>query len=130
MNNTEISSSKSRLALPRLLPQRNSFTAEEVRQRLRLNCPGDARTAAVHTAAAMTAIWSSLLPDRQAFDLGRTATRLPTVVYWYSQGVPMPEIGRRLSPFGGAWDADRALDVAAALIAHAMNRGYIAEVAA
>jgi hypothetical protein len=130
MNNTDISSSKPRLALPRLLLQRNSFTAAEVRQRLRLTSPGEARTAAVHTAAAMTGIWSSLLPDRLAFDLGRSATRLPTVVYWYSQGVPLHEIGRRLSPFGGVWDADRALDVASGLIAHAMNRGHIADVEA
>ena len=129
MNHTDISS-KSRHALPRLLSQRNTFTAAEVRQRLRLNGPGDARTAAVHAAASMTAVWSGLLSERTAFDLGRTATRLPTVVYWYCQGVPMHEIGRRLTPFGGPWDADRALDVAAALIAHAMNRGYIAEVAA
>jgi hypothetical protein len=51
-------------------------------------------------------------------------------VYWYRQGVPPGEIGQRLSPFGGAWDADRALHVAAALIATSLNRGEFAEVAA
>jgi hypothetical protein len=121
-NPLPISSTSTRF-LPRLLAQRNSFTAQEVRQRLQLDCPDDPRTAAVHAAAARTSLWSSRLPRRISFELGRAAHRLPTIVYWYRQGVPAHEIGRRLSPFGGAWDADRALDVAAALIADLLNRG-------
>ena len=35
----------------------------------------------------------------------------------------------RLSPLGGAWDANRALDAASALIAQALNRGHIAPLA-
>src|SRR5258708_37373125 len=111
-------SSKSRFSWPRLLPQRTLFTPEEVRLRLQLTDTTDPRTEAVHTAAARTSVWSSLLPDKVAFDLGRTATRLPTVVFWYCQGVSVQDIGRRLSTFGGAWDADRALEVAPALIAY------------
>jgi hypothetical protein len=129
MHQSQISS-KSRLSLPRLLTQRKSFTAKEVRQRLRADITSDPRTRAVHAAAARTAIWSSQLPDRVAFDLGRTANRLPTVVYWYCQGVPVLEIGRRLSPFGGEWDAERALNVAATLIANALNGGVFTELAA
>jgi hypothetical protein len=41
---------------------------------------------------------------------------------WYRQGVPPHEIGRRLSRFGGAWDAEQAIEVAAALIARALNQ--------
>ncbi len=123
-------SSKPRLALPRLLGLRNNFTAEEVRQRLEVDRAEDARTAAVHAMAARTSIWATELPERLAFDLGRTANRLPTVVFWYRQGVCAHEIGRRLSPFGGAWDANRALDAAAALIATALNRGELNELAA
>ena len=63
------------------------------------------------------------------FDLGRTATRLPTVVFWYRQGVSLADIGRRLSPFGGAWDANRALDAATSLIADVLNSGQIPRVA-
>jgi hypothetical protein len=122
--------SKSRLPLPRLLSQRVTFTPSEVRQRLRQDGAADPRTAAVHAAAARTALWSGLLPDKVAYDLGRTATRLPTVVFWYCQGVSAHEIGRRLSSFGGAWDADRALDVATALIAHILNTPGFLELAA
>jgi hypothetical protein len=123
-------SSKSRLFLPRLLARRSSFTPEEVRQRLQVDRPDDTRTAAVHAVAAQTSLWSARVPDRLAFDLGRTASRLPTVVYWYRQGVPLHEIGRRLSPFGGASDANRALDAAAWLMAQALNRGDSAALAA
>jgi hypothetical protein len=124
-------SSKLRLPLPRLLATRKHYTAEEVRDRLQIDClSSDLRTCAVHAAAAMTAIWSSDVPDRMAFDLGRAANRLPTVVFWYRQGLSAQEIGRRLSPFGTAWDADRALNAAATLIAEALNRGDVAELAA
>jgi hypothetical protein len=123
-------SSKPRTLLPRLLWRSETFSAQEVRHRLRDQRAEDPRTLAVHAAAARTSVWSSRLPDRLAFDLGRTASRLPTVVYWYCQGVSLHEIGRRLSWFGGAWDAERALDVAAALIADALNRGERADLAA
>jgi hypothetical protein len=124
-------SSKSRWMWPRLLAPRKTYTPEEVRERLQLDrACGDARTAAVHAAAAMTSVWSSELPDRMAFELGRAANRLPTVVYWFRQGLSCQEIGRRLSPFGTDWDADRALDAAAALIAQLLNRGGVIDLAA
>jgi hypothetical protein len=104
--------------LPRLA---RTYTPEEVRLRLQLDDSGHPRTTAVHAAAAHCSIWSTLLPEKVAFDLGRSAARLPTVVYWYRQGIPPHEIGRRLSPFGGAWDANRAFDVAAELIARVLN---------
>ncbi|MCA1647598.1 MAG: hypothetical protein LC797_19750 [Chloroflexi bacterium] len=100
-----------------------TYSPEEVRMRLRERELADPRTAAVHAAAARTGRWASLVSDKLAYELGRAAPRLPTVVYWYRQGVPAHEIGRRLSPFGGAWDAERALSVAAALIADSLNQG-------
>jgi hypothetical protein len=116
---------------PRLLGWRKqNFTAEEVRQRLQIDEDADERTAKVHAAAAQISLWSSDVPARLAFDLGRTASRLPTVVFWFRQGISPEEIGHRLSAFGGDWDANRALDVAAGLIAQALNRGGIADVAA
>ncbi|MGI9146485.1 MAG: hypothetical protein ACR2IK_08090 [Chloroflexota bacterium] len=127
-------SSTSRFTLVRLLGQfprpARTYTPEEVRLRLQLDDTGHARTMAVHAAAAQCGVWSSLLPEKVAVDLGRTAVRLPTVVYWYRQGVPAQEIGRRLSRFGGAWDADRAIGVACELIARALNRPDAAESAA
>jgi hypothetical protein len=106
--------------LPRTTPD---YSPEEVRLRLQQEELSDPRTAAVHAAAARTGLWSSLASDQVAAELGRAATRLPSVVYWYRQGVSAHEIGRRLSPFGGAWDADHALAVAAALIAYVLNQG-------
>jgi len=104
------------------LAKRKNFSAQEVRQRLQVDTLDDERTAAVHQAASETGLWSTQLPDRLAFDLGRAANRLPTVVFWYRQGVPAQEIGKRLSPFGGVWDAERALEAAATLIAHSLNQ--------
>jgi hypothetical protein len=119
------STSRFSLNLPRLLAQLprpvRTYTPEEVRLRLQLDDTEDPRTSAVHAAAARCGIWSTLLPEKVAFDLGRSATRLPTVIYWYRQGVSAHEIGRRLSRFGGAWDADRAIGVASELIARALN---------
>jgi hypothetical protein len=123
-------SSKPRFSLPRLLAAHKSYTAAEVRQRLQIDKADDPRTATVHAAAAQSSIWSSLLPESASWELGRAANRLPTVVYWYRQGISPGEIGRRLSPLGDAWDANRALDTAAMLIAQALNRGDVAKVAA
>jgi hypothetical protein len=120
------------LALPRLLGQFprpiRTYTSEEVRLRLQLEDTAHPRTIAVHAAAAQSSIWSSLLTEKVAFDLGRAATRLPTVVFWYRQGVPPHEIGRRLSRFGGAWDADRAITVASELIARALNEWSVVSI--
>jgi hypothetical protein len=135
MHHLPSSTSTSRSFLPRLLahlprfphPTR-TFTPQEVRLRLQQANAAHPRTQAVHAAAARTGVWSSLLPDRAAFDLGRAANRLPTIVHWYCQGVPLHEIGRRLSPLGGAWDADHALDVAAMLIARALNRPELTDI--
>jgi hypothetical protein len=120
--------STARRSMPRLLGARQTFTAAEVLQALQGDPAGDARTAAVHAVAERISLWLSLLPERLASDLGRASQRLPTVVYWYRQGVPPHEIGRRLSPFGDAWDGNRALDAAAGLIAEALNRGELAGV--
>jgi hypothetical protein len=118
------------LSLPRLLRPRTTYTAEEILQRLKLDHADDPRTASVHAATAQIGVWSNLLSEEVASELGRAAQRLPTVVFWYRQGVSPCEIGRRLSPLGGAWDANRALDTAAELIAQALNHGNVASLAA
>jgi hypothetical protein len=117
-------------SLPRLLGARKHYTAAEVLRRLQVDRPDDPRTAAVHAAAGQIGVWSNLLSERMVSELGRSAQRLPTIVFWYRQGVAPCEIGRRLSPMGGAWDANRALDAAAALIAQALNRGDVSLLAA
>ena len=90
-----------------------------------------------HIASKSRFSWPRLLDARKGFSaeevrelLGRAAPRLASVVYWYCQGLSAADIGRRISPFGGAWDANRALDAAASLIADALNRSDPAGVAA
>ena len=126
MNQSSVPS-ESPLGLRRLLEKfpraTRNYSAEEVRLRLQANALADPRTAAVHAAAAHTGLWLGLVSERIRFDLGPAATRLPSVVFWYRQGIPAQDIGRRLSPMGGAWDAERALAVAAALIACVLNQG-------
>jgi hypothetical protein len=98
-----------------------TFRPSEVRCLLRAR--GGTRAAAVRAAAADVATWTQLLTRSDLFQLGRTAERLPAVVYWYSSGVPAEEIGRRLSFFGASWDGEFALGVASRLIAESLNRG-------
>src|SRR5438552_8917533 len=71
---------------------------------------GDPRTAAVHAAAAEVGAWMRSLPGDAAREhrLGLAATRLPSVVFWYRQGLSSEEIGRRLTPFGCSSYGDRA----------------------
>jgi len=100
---------------------RLNYTPEEVRRRLREDPTRDPRTAEVLAAASEVSSWTSRLHPRTADELGRTADRLPSAVFWYVQGRPRHEIGRRLRPLGGEWDADLALDVACFLIAAVLN---------
>ena len=126
----QLIASKSLALLPRLLSRSTTYTPEEVRLRLGDERADDPRTAAVHAIAAQTGVWTGRMAHHQAHDLGRAAGRLPSVVFWYCQGVSLEEIGQRLSPLGGPWDAERALNVATALIAETLNRRTRADLAA
>jgi hypothetical protein len=98
-----------------------TYTPEEVFSRLRQDPSSDGRTAEVLAAASDVSAWTSRLDPQTADELGRTADRLPSAVFWYVQGRPRDEIGRRLRPLGGIWDADLALEVASFLIASVLN---------
>jgi len=74
------------------------------------------------SAPRRLAVWSGLLSDAATHELGRAATQLPTVVFWYRRGLGHEEIGRRLTPFGGSWDGERAIRAACQLIARQLNR--------
>jgi hypothetical protein len=126
----QLIASKSLALLPRLLSRSTSYTPEEVRLRLGDERADDPRTLAVQAIAAQTGVWSGRLARQQAYELGRAAGRLPSVVFWYCQGVSLEEIGQRLSPMGGPWDAERALNVATVLIAETLNRRTRTDLAA
>jgi hypothetical protein len=111
-----------RLVLNRDADQR--YTPEEVRDRLRRGSDPDldARTLAVHAAAADVGAWTALMASQVAHDLGRAAERLPSIVFWFVQGRGLDEMGRMLSPLGSTWDADQAIEVASGLIARLLNQ--------
>jgi hypothetical protein len=105
-----------------LFPTRaERFTPTEVRARLRQDPGLDRRTAEVHAMAARTGLWADRLHPDTALELGRSAERLPSVVFWFARGLAPEAIGRRLGIFSGAWDAEVALEVAACLIAAVLN---------
>jgi hypothetical protein len=100
----------------------DTYTADEVRERLRDLDADDPRTRAVRAAASETGRWMSRLDRRRAADLGeRMARRLPTIVFWYARGRTLDEIGADLTVFGCDWAAERAMRAAAACIAACLN---------
>jgi hypothetical protein len=109
--------------------ERACFTSVEVRARLRQPTPSeDPRTAAVHAAAGEVGQWMRMLPRDASREhrLGRSAARLPSVLFWYREGLSAEEIGRRLTPFGESCYGDRAVDAACALIAALLNGDRVA----
>lgn len=107
---------------------RDTYSPAEVRERLGDPNTLNPRTAAVHAAAARTGLWSAQLDARTASQLGKSGRCLPLIVYWYCEGVALDQIGRRVSPFGSEWDADRAVDTASRLIAQLLNKqGAVAQ---
>ena len=70
--------------------------------------------------AARPSTWTDRLGRRQAWELGRLADRLPTIVALYTRGTPLEEIGRREGCLSTS-TVERALDVACACIAAALN---------
>ena len=102
------------------------YSPREVRARLLEDLSrGDARTAAVHAAAAETGAWMRLLPNDACREhrLGLAASRLPSVVFWHRQGLSAEVIGQRLTPFGERCYGDRAIDAACGVIAALLNEG-------
>src|SRR5216684_4367162 len=109
------------------LRQAEPYSPREVRARLvDETSQADPRTAAVHAAAAQVGAWMRLLPGDAAREhrLGLAASRLPSVVFWYRQGLSSEEIGRRLTPFGCRCYGDRAINAACTLIAALLNGGW------
>jgi uncharacterized protein CbrC (UPF0167 family) len=65
--------------------------------------------------------WLAHLDEREAWQLGRLADRLPTLVYWHSVGVGLEEMLARAGGWS-TWRFERALDVACGCIAAYLNR--------
>lgn len=76
---------------------------------------------AVLDVAAVPGGWTESLGPRRAWEIGRLADRLLTIVSLYAAGVPLDEISRRLGCWS-AWSVERALDAACDCIAAQLNR--------
>ena len=80
----------------------------------------EARRDAVLEVAARASAWTGRLSRQQAWELGRLADRLPTLVALYSRGTPLEELARREGCLTAS-TVERALDVACACIAEHLN---------
>lgn len=97
------------------------FTSREVTDAL-VGRGHSARIDAVLEMAAQPARWMPLDPERAFRDVPRYADRVPTILYQIRGGVDPEEIGRRISPLGGAWPVRRTVEIASELIARELNR--------
>jgi hypothetical protein len=101
------------------------YSIDEVLDILR----GERHDARAEAALGLISAPSTWLPadSRDAFgSLAWYSERLPTIFHLYRKGWATEQIGRRLSPLGGAWAIERTLEVAAGLIADRLNRGNLA----
>lgn len=107
-----------------LLPARRSdrpFTRREVADALSGRLQGPRAERALEMAA-QTARWMPADSRRTFRDVGRFADRVPTILYQVRNGADPEEIGRWLTPLGGAWPVRRTVEIASDLIARELNR--------
>lgn len=98
------------------------YTAEEVLALLGTEpADSDHRQRSVLATASVPSAWTGYLSSADAWQLGRDAYRLPTILFWHRTGLSLEEIGRRLGLFSGTWQARRALEAAAGCIAARLN---------
>lgn len=103
--------------------KRHKYTPEEVKKMLR----GLEKTEWTPPVLAQAATFSALLDERMVrFFRGRERLfdRLPYVLLQYTQGRPCNEIAHSVSYFSDGEDVEDAIDFAARLIAHEVNRQY------
>jgi hypothetical protein len=118
---TTVLSRLSRLGRPADGEHNPRFTAQEVREILspQYRSTGD-RLDAVQEVAAIPGAWTGRLGKDRAWQLGRLAGRLPTLVYRYASGTPLDEIARGVGCLTTS-TVERALDAACACIAAELN---------
>ena len=102
-----------------------AYSSDEVLAILR----GDELDERAETALEVITRPSKWLPpdhQRRFGNLAWYAERLPTILHLYRRGWEPGQIGRRLTPLGGAWAVERTLDLAANLIAECLNTQALA----
>ena len=101
-----------------------AYSPDEILAILRGEDQGERAEAALDVIAT-PASWLPSDPNRVFGSLAWHAERLPTIFYLYRRGWAPGQIGRRLSPLGGAWAIEQTLERAAGLIAERMNRRWM-----
>lgn len=95
------------------------FTAREVRRLLQEGAASE-RGRAVSRCVARSTDW--LPPEADVVRCPHHyQQQLPRIVFWYSQGESVEQIGRRVSAFGTSWGVERALETACLRIADCLN---------
>lgn len=107
----------------------NDFSAADVRRLLTTDedTLDPARRQAVLAVAARPSAWTARLDARRAWELGRLAERLPTIVYLHTSGAAPEQVCKRLGTLS-ALTAERALEVACGCIAAQLNAARAAGV--
>lgn len=106
-------------------PEREGYSPEEVLAILR----GERTGERAEEALAVITTPATWLPAdlRRAFgSLAWYAERLPTIIHLYRRGWTPGQIGKRLTPLGGAWAIEQTLAIAANLIAERLNSRQLA----
>jgi hypothetical protein len=103
----------------------DAYSPDEILGILRGKVQGQRAQAALEVISNPTT-WLPADTRRAFGHLAWHAERLPTIFYLYRRGWAPEQIGRRLSPLGGAWAVDNTLRVAANLICERLNARKIA----
>ena len=103
----------------------NRYTAMEILAIVRGQGHGGRAQAALEVIAE-PASWLPPDPRRAFGSLAWYAERLPMILHLYRRGWAPEQIGRKLTPLGGAWAVEQTLETAAGLIAERLNGRVLA----
>jgi hypothetical protein len=102
-----------------------AFTTDEILTILRGKDHSERAQAALELISRPAA-WLPADPRQDFGNLAWYAERLPLIFHLYRRGWAPEQIGRKLTPLGGAWAVEVTLKQAAELIARRLNRRGIA----
>lgn len=106
-------------------PDPEAYSPDEVLAILRGERTDERAEAALEVITSPAA-WLPADLRRSFGSLAWYAERLPTIMHLYRRGWTPGQIGKRLTPLGGAWAIEQTLAIAAGLIAERLNSRRLA----
>ena len=103
----------------------DAYTCDEILAILCGKAQGERAETALEVISQPTTWLPADLP-RAFGNLAWHAERLPTIFHLYRRGWAPEQIGRRMTPLGGAWAINQTLRLAASLICERLNRRLLA----